>query len=293
MTDAAEQPGIDAEIRKSNHFEKLSNELTADRTMWLVTSIATPIATWTHDCWASAPSIAALERTVAVATCCSKARGSLEGVDDLNLGSAEMWRLVTSIATRNDCVAEFVLRQAFARSAWEGIGRTPSWLSEVAFLFVFAIGTLSFTIAQRRLRNAFSTPMALEWLLWTLRGRIGVFLQRERTFLIGSILKLMMDCKDTSWLRWMISLHCSPSCHHTQRTSWCRCHLIDTEIEWKILLLSIENWGSQTWKVPSAHPVFLAEHSDDKVECLADSHSQVLWSLQNVCGSANWHCLSL
>lgn len=73
-----------------------------------------------------------------------------------------MRRLVTSIAARNYCVAELVFGQAFTRSAWERVGRTSPRLSEVALLFVFAIGTLSLAIAERRLRDAFSTPMALE-----------------------------------------------------------------------------------------------------------------------------------
>lgn len=89
------------------------------------------------------------------------------------------------------------------------------------------------------------------------------------------------------------NLHCSPSCHRTRRTSWCKCHSIDTEIKWKCCLHRLTSQNQQTWKVPSAHPVFLAEHSDERVECLADSHSQTRWSLQNVFGSASWHCLSL
>lgn len=171
--------------------------------MRLVASISTPIATWTNDCWAPAPPVAAFQRTIAVAARRREARGSLEGVDDLDLGAAEMRRLVASIAARDDRVAELVLGQAFAGSAWERVGRTSSRLSEIALLFVFTIGTLPLAIAQRRLRDAFSASMALEWLRRTLSGRVGAFLHRERAFLVGSVLESKMD--DKSWQKWLLS----------------------------------------------------------------------------------------
>lgn len=163
--------------------------LTTNRAMLLIASIATSISTRAHDRGASTSSVAALERAVSVAARRRKARWSLEWVCDYHVRSAEMRGLIGTVSTGDYCITELVLRQTLAGSARESVCRTSSRLAEIAVLFVFAVRTLSLAIAERRLRHAFSTSLALKSLLRTLRCSVDLFGHRKRAFFVRAVLE--------------------------------------------------------------------------------------------------------
>lgn len=160
--------------------------------MLFVTPIATSITSWAHNCWASAPAVTAFQGTISVPTCCRETC-SLECVIYHYVRSAQVRRLVTSIATRNNRVAKLVLRQAFTGPTRESICRAFSRLTEVTVLFILAVGTLNFTIAKRGLWDAFSTSMAFERLQRTLRCCVRFFGGCECAFFVGSILVIKVN----------------------------------------------------------------------------------------------------
>lgn len=202
-----------------------------------------------------------------------------------------MWRLVATVATRNDGVTELVLGQTFAGSTRERVCRASSGLSEVTIFFVFTVGTLNFPVTQSRFRNTFSTAMTFEWLRRTLSGCVSIFGHWKSAFFVGSIL-LKVCFKRVKW-NVFYNLRCNRDVHHKRRTSWCKFRMIGTEFN-HYEFLTLKFWKLKfTWKVPSAHPVFPAEQSLEIAESLEASHSQILCSLQKVFGSDNWHCLSL
>lgn len=161
--------------------------------MLFVTSVPATIPAWTDDCWASTSAVAAFNRAVAVSTCCCEALRSLERVCYDDLRTAKMGRLVTSIATWNDCVAELILWEAFARSARECVLRATSRFAEIAFLFVFPVGTLNFSIAESCFWNAFSTSMTLESLLRAICCHICIFGHWKCAFFIGTVLWILKN----------------------------------------------------------------------------------------------------